>query len=284
MNRILKFIIIIFVPFIYSCKKDECKVCDSNIVTSFNLFQQELDAVNFEITYNDLGKVSFINQSGYYKIPNPYIDKFRNESVEFYYNDAKLEKVISTFSELNSDSFSINSPNFINGIRYKSYYEIIENDLLTVLEVLDSTEINGNITHNFDTTTYEFRFLNSEHKLTKITYPLINLETQFSYFLDNNLNLIVYLDELGEPLFNEFELFEYDGRTNPLKLINDNIGFTYFNDRHFLSNSNFVNGSRSISSPGTGPSFFGRNEVKLDCNENPIEIENVYLINEKLCE
>ena len=98
------------------------------------------------------------------------------------------------------------------------------------------------------------------------------------------MNLIVYLDELGEPLFNQFELFEYDGRTNPLKVINDNIGFTYFNDRHFLSNSNFVNGSRSISSPGAGPNFSGRNEVKLDCNENPIEIENVYLINEKLCE
>lgn len=97
MKKKLSLFTLVFLVLVACQKKDDslCQVCDSNQISSFQFIQQDLDTLIFEFSYNNADQVDYINQSDFLKHPNPYIHKFIQESVEFYYEDGKLSKTKS---------------------------------------------------------------------------------------------------------------------------------------------------------------------------------------------
>lgn len=287
MNKLLPlFIFTLFV--LFACDKKEndiCEACDSNKLISFKLIQRNLDTVLFNVSYNDYGKPKYITQSGYVKDPNHWINIYTQESIEFFYVDGEISNTISTFSELRSDTFFIDSPEFISGIRYKSYYKIPNDEVTLVLEIIDSTEIGGVLDYNVDTIFYEYKFFNDELNLYKKRFSTFEgIQSQFFYNMFNNLTYINYTNS-GEPWATSREDTQYDHRTNPLQTLNTNIGFDYFTNSNFLSKNNFISGSAvTPSNSAQGLHFNGRYEVLEDCNGNPLGVENIYIDIEKECE
>ena len=271
---------IVLLLVIFSCNKNNCDECNSELITVFEIRQlnnNDTIKTTFYINYDETEKIVSIYQEGLLQVNCGFEDtRFQSEDITYFYENNELKNAVSNIKEFEGDGFN----NLIfDGKLYKSYTRVVENDYTNVFEVIDSFEANGNYTYRDDTIRYSYE----NSKTSYIEYFKSGIKKDFQYDDKDNLFVIACSKENIDNV-NIIEWFNFVDHKNPFKIINEKLGYTKFTNIQFHSEDVYSKASYGGPvNPGQGSAINNKDEVILDCNNDVISIGDEYIIMGKLC-